>query len=155
MRTLPLLLCAALTVSACSRIADSRLNPLNWFGQATVSAPRDASGNIRPLVEPGARTQVIDQRMLVDVINSIDIARSPDGGIVTASGLAPIGAFNAQLVPVSQDGGTLTLAFRIEQAGQRGGAQIVTAATLLSSAELAGVRLIVVQAQRNNASVRR
>lgn len=153
--TLPLLLCAAVTISGCSRIADSRINPFNWFDRGTVSAPVDANGTLRPLIPPGSRVTVVDQRGLVEVVNTFEIARNADGGIATATGVAPIGAFNAQLVPVAQDGGTLTLAFRVEQGPSRGGTQAVTAARLFSAAELAGISRIVVQAQRNTASARR
>lgn len=152
MRSMTLLLCAALTLGACSRIAESRINPLNWFGQGTVSAPRDATGAIRPLVSPEQRQQVVDGRVLVSVVNGIDIARTPDGAIVTATGMAPTGAFNAQLVPIAQDGGTLTLAFRVEQLANAGGAQSVTAARFFENAALASVRRIVVQGQQNTAT---
>lgn len=150
--TIALTLCAVLTVTGCSRIADSRINPLNWFNRGTVSAPVDATGSIKPLVSPEARNRIVDGRTLVSTVTSLEIARTPDGGLVRATGTAPTGAFNADLVPVSQDGGTLTLAFRIEQGTSGGGAQTITAARLLDNRELAGIRRVVVQAQQNSAS---
>jgi len=153
--TLPLLLCAALTTTACARISDSRLNPLNWFQRSTVSAPVDAAGNIRPLVAPGTRDQIVDGRVLANTITGLEIARTPEGGIVTATATAPAGAFNAQLVPIGQDGGTLTLAFRVEQGPTQGGTQSITAARFFDNAELASFRTVVVQAQQNNATSRR
>jgi len=122
--TLALMICAALATSGCSRIADSRLNPLNWFGSSTLSAPLSNIAEIKPLVAPEARNRIVDGRTLISTINSLEIARTPDGGIVRATGTAPSGAFNAELVPVSQDGG----------------------------AELAGIRRVVVQAAQNSAS---
>ncbi|SEW12642.1 hypothetical protein SAMN04488515_1181 [Cognatiyoonia koreensis] len=150
--TLPLLLCATLAISGCSRIAESRFNPFNWFGAATVAAPVDANGNLRPLVTANALNRVVDGRVPVDTVTSLRIDRSPNGGIVTASGAVPVGAFNAQLVPVAQDGGTLTLSFRVEIPASASGTQTITAARAFNNAELAGIQRIVVQAARNSAS---
>lgn len=153
--TLPLILCAALTVSGCSRISESRFNPFNWFGTSTVSAPMDANGNLRPLITPGAGIQVVDGRSPVDTVTSLRIDRGPNGGTIVATGTAASGAFNAQLVPIDQTGGTLTLAFRTERASVGGGVQTITAARQLSVQELAGVQRVVVQAARNSASTSR
>ena len=150
--TIALTLCAVIATTGCSRIAGSRLNPLNWFDRGTVSAPGDAAGATRPLVAPEARNRTVDGRALVSTINSLEIARTPDGGIVRATGTAPTGAFNAQLVTVSQEGGTLTLAFRVEQGPSAGGAQSIPAARILDNPELSGIRRVVVQAQQNSAS---
>jgi len=133
----------------------SRLNPVNWFGTSTVSAPVDANGNLRPLVAPGAGTQIVDGRSPVDTVTSLRIDPGADGGTIVATGTAAAGAFNAQLVPVDQTGGTLTLAFRTERANAGGGTQTITAARQLSAQELVGVRRVVVQAARNTASTSR
>lgn len=153
--TLPILLCAALVMTGCSRIADSRINPLNWFDRGTVSAPVDGTGTIRPLVSDAVRNRTIDARGLVSTVSTLDIARTANGAIIRATGAAPAGAFNAQLVPVSQDAGTLTLAFRVEQGAASGGTQIVTAARLLDNRELASISRVTVQAAQNSASTAR
>ncbi len=150
--TIALTLSAMIATTGCARVADSRLNPFNWFNRGAVTAPVDSAGAIKPLVAPEARNREIDGRVLVSTVTGLDIARTPNGGIVRATGTAPTGAFNAQLVPVAQNGGTLTLAFRVEQGPGNGGAQRITAATLLDNADLAGVRRVIVQAQQNSAS---
>ena len=56
-----------LTLTGCTRIADSRFNPVNWFGSST-EAPVDASGQTRPLIPENRRTVVIDNRTMVQTI---------------------------------------------------------------------------------------
>ena len=158
---LPVLILCALTVSACARLAESRLNPLNWFGASAPVQNVDAAGNLKPLVEPGQIAQVLDGRVLADTIESLEIARTPDGALVTATAVASLqGGFNAQLVPVSTDGGRLTLAFRVElprDAATVGPAATrrITAARVLSAAELAGIRSIRVEGRTNAREARR
>lgn len=150
-KLLPLTLCLTLAAAGCARIAETRLNPFNWFGSSQATAPVDASGQVQPLVPAGAETQVVDARVLVSQVVSMEVARSPSGAIVRATGLAPAaGAFNAQLVPVRFDGGTLVLAFRVElPAAPVSGNRQVTAARLIPFDELATIRSVQVQGQQN------
>ena len=158
--SLTLALIAALSVSGCSRIADSRLNPFNWFGPSQPVANVDADGNLRPLV-PGTGSVVFDQRGAIDQISSMSVERTPEGAIVRATGIASTqGQFNAQLVPVQFANGVLTLAFRVEapagfSAGGTDSSRSITVARALSNAELAGVRVIRVQGARNAREARR
>ena len=160
-KTLPLFLLAALVLAGCARVADSRLNPLNWFGQSRAVATTQATGPLRPLVPEGARTAIVDARPAVETVTALRVDRTPQGAIVTATGVAATqGAFNAQLVPVARSGGTLTLAFRAElPAGFAaiGPAQSrsVTAAYLLDAAELAGLSTIRVSGRTNARETRR
>ena len=155
---LPLLLCAILTTTGCSRIAESGLNPLNWFGtsQSTVV---DASGQLRPLV-PASNGGTFDQRGGIAEVSSVTLERTPEGAILRATGVASTqGQFNAQLVPVSQQNGVLTLAFRVEgsanAASGSASSRRITVARLFTKAELAGIRSFVVQGARNSRSIRR
>ena len=154
-RLIPTLLIVTLAIAGCSRIADSRFNPFNWFQASRASAPIDVDGNLQPLVPPGSTVQVVDTRVLIDQVSTLQVDRTPSGAIVRATGLANgQGQFNAQLVPVSVQNGTLTLAFRIElppgfQAGGTPASRQVTAARVLTDAELRGIRAIQVQGARN------
>lgn len=157
--SLPLLLCATLVVTGCARITGSRLNPINWFGQST-SAPLTASGELRPLIPANRAVQVVDGRGAIQSVTGLVIEKTPNGAIVSASGVASTqGQFNAQLVPVSNEGGTLTLAFRIEGATNAATntafSRQVTVARVLTFADLTGVGTIRVQSATNQMSSRR
>jgi len=144
LRPLPVILCAALALPGCARLAESRLNPLNWFGGGG-SVVVDDTGPARPLLPPGASVAPADTRPLVADVMSVSLERTPTGGILRAIGLAATqGWFNAELVPVALDGGTLSYEFRAEApagfevAGTLASRQI-TVATVLTAAELAAV----------------
>lgn len=158
--TLPLLLSAALTVTGCAAVSGSKLNPLNWFGSSQPSA-MTSTGERRPLVPENRGTKVVDTRGSIAEITTLVVDKTTDGALVRATGVASTqGQFNAQLVPISNDGGTLTLAFRIESASGFSGSNSafsrqVTVARFLSLSELAGVRTIRVQGATNARSVSR
>ncbi len=158
--SLPLMICAALATTGCARLADSRINPLNWFG-SSQSAPVTASGELRPLVLASRTTEVTDQRGAIQQVTGLAIERTPSGAIVRATGVASTqGQFNAQLVEVSNTGGVLTFAFRIEAAAGFSGqnstfSRQVTVARALSANDLAGVRTIRVQGSTNQRSASR
>lgn len=149
--TLLLLLLISMTVTGCARVADSRLNPLNWFGRSQAVQNTDAEGNLRPLVMPGELVTIVDSRPLVGSVSSLSIDRTPDGAIVRATGqTSGQGFYNAELVAIEADGGTLTLAFRASApATRQAGTQNITAAYVLTNAELANIRRVRVQAQSN------
>lgn len=152
---LPFALCIILAATGCSRIADSRFNPLNWFGGSQPVANVDAAGNLRPLVTSEMIRREVDGRVMIDTVEAMDVARNASGAIVTATGTAATqGGFNAQLVPVAFENGTLTLAFRVEipqgfQAQGPANTRRITVARALDASELAGVRSIRVQGVRN------
>ena len=158
--TLPLLLCAVLTVTGCATVSQSRLNPLNWFGESQAAAV-NADGTLRPLVPTDRATKVVDTRGAIETVSTLAIEKTPDGALVRATGIASSqGQFNAQLVPVSNVGGTLTLAFRIEAAAGQMAVNTaysrqVTVARFLAFSDLAGVRTIVVQGATNALSASR
>lgn len=153
-----LALIALLATPACSRIADSRLNPLNLF-KGNGAAPRDADGNIEPLVAAGTQITPVDSRSLIAIIETVEFIRTPNGGIVRATGRAAgQGDYNAQLVPVSNAGGVLRMAFRVavpqvQPAGAR--AQQITVARVVGATELVGITAVQVQGAQNTQTVRR
>lgn len=159
--TLPLCICAAVALTGCARIQDSRLNPFNWFASGpSVAAPVDADGNLRPLVPAEAKVAATDNRTLIDQIANVSANRTPDGVILTATGIAAVqGQFNAQLVPASFENGVLTLAYRVSTpqgaaASGSDGSRRITAARVLNNADLQGVRRITVEGARNARTVR-
>ncbi len=156
-KTLTVLILTSVTLSGCARVAESRLNPLNWFGGSAPLANVDAQGDIRPLVPAGALQQVVDNRPLVSIITALSVDRTPDGAIVRASGQTEgQGFFNAELVPLQQINGTLTLAFRAAAPNAtQTGTQTITTAYVLTTAELASIQRIQVQGATNGLSSNR
>ena len=143
-----------LTLTGCARIADSRINPVNWFGSST-EAPVDASGQTRPLIPENRRTVVIDNRTMVQTITSLSVDRTPSSAIVRAVGVAQTqGYFNAELVSRGVANGVLDLEFRaqaptaLEVPGTTQSRQI-SAAYVIDRGELAAVRSVRVTAATN------
>ncbi len=160
MRNGVIVVCAAgLALSGCSRISESRFNPLNWFGAARSEAVVTAPASLIP--ERGGRVTV-DQRGAIDQIVGVELSRTISGGLLTATGVdQSVGGFNAELVLISREAGTLTYEMRIERSGQDAGttgspaARTTTAAVVLSAQDLAGVRRITVQGASSAMSVTR
>ena len=141
----------ALAVTGCG-IAQSRLNPFNWFGgRETVVVDQQ-----RPATE-GAPLIFDDPRPLVDQVTSVSVERTAGGSIVTAEGL-PVrqGSYSVDLVPenggVPVDG-VYVLSFRAvpdpvrPQGTPR--SRAVVGGAFVTDGTLAGVRSIRVQAARN------
>jgi hypothetical protein len=143
-----------LTLTGCARIADSRFNPVNWFGSST-EAPVDANGQTRPLIPANSRTVVIDNRTMVQSITSLSIDPTPSGAIVRAVGVAQTqGYFNAELVSRGVANGVLDLEFRaqaptaLEVPGTTQSRQI-SAAYVIERGDLAAIRSVRVTAATN------
>lgn len=158
--TLPLLLAATLTLTGCARVSESRINPLNWFGNAQPSAMTPTNER-RPLTPAGGKTRIVDSRGAIQSITAVTLERTTEGAIVRATGLAStLGQFNAELVETSKENGVLTLIFRIETATANTApasayARQVTAAYAMSFNDLQDVRTIQVQSATNARSVSR
>ncbi len=156
-RRIVLLLCLSLTVAGCARLADSRLNPLNWFGRSTETRLVDPADR-KPLVPVGKRTATIEGRALIAQIESLQVDRTPGGAIVTATGIAGSqGFFNAQLVRAGIDNGVLVYDFRVEsppgfEVTGTVSSRRISVADMLTSAELAGIRGIQVRGATNSRS---
>lgn len=155
-----IILCLGLSVAGCARLTDSRLNPLNWFGRSTsqpVSAT--ATQEIRPLIT--GRSVAIETRGLVHSVTALSIEHTSSGAIIRATGVADTqDQFNAELVLESVENGVLTYGFRIEKVADfaalgSAASRQITVATLLTNAELAGVRSIRVVGASNSRTSRR
>lgn len=149
------LMLAALTLTSCGRIRESRiLNPFNWFGRSQETQ----------MVAAANPNVIADGRLVVAQVTELEIARQPGGAIVRASGLPPTqGWWNTELI-ADNDGqpvdGVLTYRFVIAKPiGQTRvstpQSRELTAATYLSDIKLAEVRQIVVLGAENSRSVRR
>ena len=152
MRLMTLTLCAALATTGCARIADSRLNPLNWFNRVTETR---APAVQRPLLLPGEGVQIIEARPLIAEITELRIERASEGAIVRATGLAhATGAFNAQLTREGVENGVLVYGFRAEyapnsQVAAPSNLRQITAAATLDAGDLAQIRAVRVVTEAN------
>ncbi|MGZ9810416.1 hypothetical protein ACXN5S_08125 [Pseudoroseicyclus sp. H15] len=150
-----LMLVAALSLTGCSALQSSRLNPLNWFGSATQVRQTLPNGEPRPLVPEGSVAAPVDARQPIAQVTSVEVARSNAGAIVRATGLAAgQGWYNAELVRIGYEGGTLVYQFRAEPppgatAGGAPATRQITVADALSAAELAGITGVRVQGAAN------
>lgn len=146
LRPLPLLLIAALALSGCARLAQSRLNPANWFGPS------------RPAAAAPVQQVVQDSRLPIAQVTRFVIEPTESGAILRATGTAPgQGWHNARLVRVQGEDGVLTYEFRAEPPpqGVTSGVQVITAARSLRQGDLAGVSRVRVTGQQNAREARR
>ncbi len=135
------------SAASCGRIADSRLNPFNWFGRDRPAAV--------------TTVEVVDPRPLVADVISVRVDRTPEGAVLTAVGLpARQGYWDAALVPVAADAGVLAYQFRVmpPPGPTRVSTQPsreVTVGRFLSPTDLRGIRQIQVMGARTARSVSR
>ncbi|WP_298290644.1 hypothetical protein [uncultured Litoreibacter sp.] len=151
--TKPLLasLAVILTLSACGRVADSRLNPFNWFG-------RDRAETIE--VQPEAATN--DGRQFVEQVTELAVDATPGGAIIRAVGVPPTqGFWDAELVRIqTPDPANVVYEFRVVPPLQRRAQGTVASREIIAGASLSnialqGVRTITVRGLRNQRTVRR
>ena len=153
---IPLVLCATISLTGCVRVMDSRLNPLNWSDQST-SAPLSGTTDRPPLVPINRETRIIDNRSSIQKVTSIAVEKLPNGAIVRATGVTRIqGQFNAQLIPISNEFGILTLLFLIEEIAGTEKSSVsshqITVARILKFAELENIHTIRIQSATNQQS---
>jgi hypothetical protein len=155
---LTLILCLGLTLTGCSRFADSRLNPLNWFGRSAPVVATTPDGQPVPLV---TQTAAQDTRVVIDQVIEMQIEPTTSGAIVRATGLAATqGFYNAELVLAGSADGNVIYDFRVaapagfEAIGTEASRRI-TVALDLSAAELAGIRSVTVRGAQNARESRR
>jgi hypothetical protein len=160
LRSLTLILCLGLMLSGCAKLANSRLNPLNWFGPSAPVANTTADGALRPLVTAEQAT-VVDTRVLIDQIVEMQVEPTTSGAILRATGLAATqGFYNAELVLAASENGDVTYDFRVaapagfEAIGTEASRRI-TVALELSNAQLAGIGNITVRGAQNARGSRR
>lgn len=157
MRALPLVLALTLALPGCARLANSPINPLTWFGASLPAAHAQAQVAPTSLVPDGASLQAVDLRVPVEQIVALRLDPTPDGVLVTATGIAALpGAFNAGLVQVSRTSGTLTLEMRAElPAAATAGAQQITSSIMLTNQQISGVSSFRVNGRTSGLTARR
>lgn len=171
-------LVATLTLSACTPIGESRLNPFNWSGgggsgevvgdAVPASQTQTLNEEPNPLI-PEQRTGVFRATLKsvnaylgtpIDQVSALVIEPVPGGAILRATGITQVqGVYNLRLTPtnlddVADENGVLT--YRIEgvrpaRAVQGGPERLrtVMVARHLTDKQLEDARVIRVQARRN------
>ena len=152
-----ILLTLTTALTACATVRDSRVNPLNWFDR-DKAATTSFEEELKPLVPESKVVTTIDTRPQIASVSSVEVAPAQGGFLVTATGLpSQAGGFNADLVPTGQDGGVLTLSFRIVYPDRAvtGRATAVNTARFFSNGDYPGVSSVRVTGQSNSVTRRR
>ncbi|MCG6884365.1 MAG: hypothetical protein LJE62_11495 [Silicimonas sp.] len=142
-------LALALAVSGCSRISESRFNPLNWFGSSEPA--------------PAAVVADTDPRPRVARVTSLVVEPTPTGAIVRAVGVAPTqGWYAASLVPETDEpvNGEMVYVFRAvppptPEPVSTVRSRELSAARTLSVQDLAALRVVRVVGAQNALVARR
>ena len=170
-KTTSLLLVLSLSLGACGTIRDSRVNPLNWFGNAR-SEPAASAGAANPLIPASgglfsgrrAERNTYEGRPF-EQISNLTVEQVPGGAIICATGIAAHqGIYEVRLIPANPDElpveGTLT--YRLEGIRPTGRTAVgtiptreVIAARRVTDQTLAGVTAIRVEGQLNAQVARR
>ncbi len=145
-----LILTVLALVAGCGRVADSRLNPFNWFG-----------GDREERISVPAEVVARDPRPLVAQVTAISVEQAPGGAILRATGLPPRqGHWDGALLQEPTDPDVLSFQFRLSPPA--GATRVSTAASrevvvavFLSDQTLAPVREIRVLGSESSRSVRR
>ena len=139
--------------SGCSRVADSRINPLNWFGSSEPVA------TAAPL-----ENAAVDPRPLIAQVVNLEIEPATGGAIVRATGLPPRQGFHDVALLATNDGEPLNgvLQYRFVAMPPPRPTPVVNvrsreveAAAFVSDAILADTHEIHVLAAQNARSTRR
>ncbi|MEM9438566.1 MAG: hypothetical protein AAGA15_16180 [Pseudomonadota bacterium] len=156
MRVISIMLIAALTTGGCARVSESRLNPLNWFGEEeTPQAEAAQPADLQPLVPPSRVIQQVEGRPLVAQISELEVTPTLGGVIVRATGTATAaGAYSAQLTTAAVTDSEINLDFRAFQGRGPGGGSVAVA-RFVSDEELGSARTISVRSASNTIARRR
>ena len=144
---------AAVSLTACGSIRESRVNPMNWFNYERQK---------ERLTPEGALENAKDIRPLVSQVAAMRIERAPGGAIVRATGLPQTQGFHtAELIEVeTETRGLLAFEFRVvpPRPGAPGGSapsREITVGTFVSDIALQGITAIEVRGQDNVRRTRR
>lgn len=165
----PLLLCSALALAGCGGgLANSWVNPVNWFGNSRSEAvdPRAATNPLIPARKGNMfrRGKAEYAGVPVDQITALRIERRPGGAIVHTVGVTDvIGYHNVRLEPDNENGpvdGVLAYTLKAERPSSTVGvggeaARQINAAVFLTDQELNEIKTITVRGARNQRSTRR
>ncbi|MBV7393340.1 hypothetical protein [Mameliella sediminis] len=161
------LVLAALVLTSCGTVRDSRLNPINWFGRSESLRVATPNEEVNTLIPRGRESIFRKEKDTtyrgtdMGEITELVVERRPGGAIIRATTVADYqGAFDVQLVKIEEEstGGTLAYAFRgYQPRGPKGSdlSRTHTAAVWLTDNQLAGIRTIQVKGRHNIRNVRR
>ncbi|MEM8653730.1 MAG: hypothetical protein AAGF36_03215 [Pseudomonadota bacterium] len=175
--TLSVILGLTLTLSACTTMRESRMNPANWFGDSRsepVAQQPAGPSEVNPLMptntRPGLFANLREQSALyvgtpIDQVTDVVVEPVPGGAIVRATGIVGedrvfdirLTSENDENVPVD---GVLTYQLRGIHSDRptrtlSPRVRTVMAARRLTNQELADVRVIRVEGLRNVQSTTR
>jgi len=162
-KTIPMVLMAAMVLASCGRLADTRLNPFNWFGRAES---RDIpAGDRNPLIprrSAFAPRDEADTRGAIGTITELQVERLPNGAVIRATAVADMqGAHTIGLRRIEGDDvpeDMLRYAFvGYQPRGPQGtqASRTITAAERLTDQDLLLIRRIEVVGARNALVTRR
>lgn len=163
-KTIPMVLMAAIVLTSCGRLADTRLNPFNWFGRAESRNIEGTQTN--PLIPRrsafSSSAPVADTRGAIGTITELKVERVANGAVIRATAVADMqGAHTIALRPIVGEDvpeDMLRFAFVGRQPNGPQGTQAsrtVTAATQVTDQELLLIRRIEVVGARNALVTRR
>ncbi|PJE25704.1 hypothetical protein SAMN06297129_2515 [Pseudooceanicola antarcticus] len=162
---LPVLLIAALGVSGCGYVRDSRLNPFNWFGSAESRelSAAEAAAQDNPLIPKRsafANKPDADLRDRIAGLEGLVVERIPGGAIVRVTGISSsVRSFDVGLreLPGTPGVARYEMVTYLPEFPATGPVQTrrYTAAVRLSDTELAQVRTIEVLSASNALTSRR
>lgn len=148
-RSLLAALAAAMVVTGCATVRESRLNPFNWFGRSERAAAVPAA----PVRDGG--------RIPVAQVTELFVEPASGGAIIRAKGVPPTqGWYAAELVPEeTANEGELVFRFVLKQPQEAvPGTPLsreVTVATFVNTFRLEGVRTITVTGAETARTIRR
>lgn len=152
------LLVTTMVLAGCGAVRDSRVNPLNWFGESRSEARSSGRADLGPT------SAGVDNRPLVPQVTAMSIERTSSGAIVRAEAVMPsAGWWDPQLMAENfgrAPGGVLTFRFvaaapRTPVAVPNPAARTITAAVALTQAQLDTASEVVVVGAENSRSARR
>lgn len=154
-------------VAGCARVAESRVNPFNWFGGGRDARPvQTDTGSVNPLI-PRERESIFRnntpetyQGTLLQEVGELRIEPVQGGIVVRVEGVAPqLGAHDIRLIAVEGAEESATrLVFELrglqDEEARLVGTQAITAAIALTDQAIAGVTTIEVVSASNRQSAR-
>ena len=166
-RFLVVLVISSVALTGCGRLRDSKVNPINWFGNGkprpVATAQTGAGTQTNPLI-PTKRASIFRKNKTevyfgtpVDQISSISVENLPSGAIIHVTGISlRQGAHDVRLTSTSKaepvDGVlTFTLA-AVQPQDQPQGAQLartIHAAQFVSTEDLENTTVIRIVGDRN------
>ncbi|MEP3845076.1 MAG: hypothetical protein ABJM43_07025 [Paracoccaceae bacterium] len=164
-----LLLAAVVGLTACGTVRDSRINPLNWFGNSreepVQAAPEKAVNPLIPEQSSGGlfkRQKELDsiyRGVPVNVVRDLVIERVPGGAIIRVTGVSQFqNVYDVRLTPVDENEEPVegVLEYRLEAiipekpiSGGDERLRTIVAARTMTDNELELVRQIRVIGQEN------